>query len=219
MFNTALKWAVLTTATTAMSATGLILGAPAQAAPCDQYGLPLLVKEASGWSVVIPGSGLAASGRATAVDPRGQSKQGTASGSISGSHIDVTIGYDNGQFQRYVGDIDNAGNASGVTQNNIAKESNIAWSSESKLQCISTPKPSTATGTATNPGTGPVVQAAPTVTVTADVDFYDNPHGDGDPLGFLPAGKVVTVKKPCTPNAFCALADGTYAYGEFLENN
>ena len=58
-----------------------------------------------------------------------------------------------------------------------------------------------------------------TATATAAVDIYDNPNGDGDPKGFLKKGTKVTVKKPCTPNAFCALADGTFAWGEYLENN
>jgi hypothetical protein len=66
----------------------------------------------------------------------------------------------------------------------------------------------------------PAVVAAPTATVTADVDVFDNPNGDGQALpNFLKKGTKVAVKKPCTPNAFCALADGTFAWGEFLKNN
>jgi hypothetical protein len=55
-------------------------------------------------------------------------------------------------------------------------------------------------------------------TVTADVDVYDNPNGDGESKGFLKKGAIVTVKAPCTSDAFCALTDGTFVWGEFLEN-
>lgn len=61
----------------------------------------------------------------------------------------------------------------------------------------------------------------PTATVTADVDLYKAPGGNAnDKLNkFLKQGTKVTVKKPCTPHDWCALADGTFAYGEFLQNN
>jgi hypothetical protein len=58
-----------------------------------------------------------------------------------------------------------------------------------------------------------------TATVTAAVDVYDNPSGNGKPLKFLEKGQTVTVVVPCTPDAFCALTDGTFAWGEFLKNN
>lgn len=109
MFEKAMRRAVLTAWTSALGAAAVLLyAAPAQAAPCDQFGLGgnMIAVKTSGWKVVIPGSGTFASGRTTAVDPRGQSKQGNASGSISGRHVDFTITYDNGQFPRYVGDVD-----------------------------------------------------------------------------------------------------------------
>ena len=42
--------------------------------------------------------------------------------------------------------------------------------------------------------------------------------GDGPPLKFLTTGTTVQVKAPCTQDAFCALTNGTFAWGEFFEN-
>jgi hypothetical protein len=71
------------------------------------------------------------------------------------------------------------------------------------------------------PAVPPVAAALPTATVIGDVDLYSAPTGDDkDRTGtFLKKGAVVKVLKPCTSNDWCALADGTFAFGEFLNNN
>jgi hypothetical protein len=55
--------------------------------------------------------------------------------------------------------------------------------------------------------------------VTSDVDVYDAPGGGGNVIGILRQGEVVKVVTPCPSNDWCALADGRFAWGEFLRNN
>lgn len=68
-------------------------------------------------------------------------------------------------------------------------------------------------------GCNPVPQATPTATVTSDVDVYDAPGGTGTVVGMLRKGDVVAVVKPCPADDWCALADGRFAWGEFLTND
>lgn len=60
----------------------------------------------------------------------------------------------------------------------------------------------------------PVALAAPTSTVTGDVDVYDVPGGVGTVVGMLSAGQQVT--KNCRSDNWCEVPGQGWVWGDFL---
>jgi hypothetical protein len=145
---------------------------------------------------------------------------GKGSGGITGRTIDFavnwTLGPGAGLSNHYTGVIGDDGLAHGTTVNN--RNDTNTWQTIEPLPCAAAAPAAPVDPPAPKP-IRPIGRLGPTATATADVDVYDNPNGDGNPKNFLLKGTKVSVKQPCTPNAFCALADGTFVWGEFLRNN
>jgi hypothetical protein len=137
-------------AAAAVGAAGfLTLPAPAYAdpmiplaPPCQQWSFPgdVQIREAAtGWDVAFSATGQSAGGRATATGPGG-SKSGNITGAMTkGGHVELTVRYDNGQVQQYVGDVGDDAKLRGVTRNNVPKESGIHWSTVFPISCSKAP--------------------------------------------------------------------------------
>lgn len=219
------KNAVWAASASAITALGLLAGPPlAQAEPdCTQFGYNggIVIKEDSGWSVVIPFTGQAAGGTVTAVDARGQSKQGNVSGSVSGRNINVTATYNGGGSQRYVGDIGNDGIGRGITQNPVASANGIGWHTEFAFNCLAKPAPAVVPPREeTKPVPDPVdAVPAPMATISGDVDVYDSPGGGGNVQGMANTGMQVSVLL-CKPDNWCQISFGDetgWVWGDFLD--
>jgi hypothetical protein len=137
-------------AATAISAIGVLtVAADVQAdpmvplaPPCDQWAFPgdVLIREAgTGWDVSFSSSGQSAGGRATATGPGGTKSGNISGGMTKGGHVTLTVRYDNGQFQQYVGDVGDDAKLHGVTQNNVPNESGIRWSTVFPISCSKAP--------------------------------------------------------------------------------
>lgn len=212
-------WAASASAITALGL--LVCPSVAQAEPdCTQFGYNggIVIHEDSGWKIVVPFNGQAAGGTATAVAPDGQSKQGSASGSISGRSFNVTVGYNNGQFQGYVGQIGNDGIGRGATQNNISGESGIGWSTEFPFNCTAKPAPVELPPEEVTPPVDPdpVPVQVPLATVTGDVDVYDSPGGGGNVTGTLNEGDQVDLVG-CNADNWCEVRGVGWVWGDFID--
>lgn len=216
------KNAVWAASASAITALGLLAGPPlAQAEPdCTQFGYNggIVIKEDSGWSVVIPFTGQAAGGTVTAVDARGQSKQGNVSGSVSGRNINVTATYNGGGSQRYVGDIGNDGIGRGITQNPVASANGIGWHTEFAFNCLAKPAPAVVPPREeTKPVPDPVdAVPAPMATISGDVDVYDSPGGGGNVTGTLNEGQQVDLVA-CNADNWCEIKGVGWVWGDFVD--
>jgi hypothetical protein len=139
-------------AATAVSAMGIFSvmstaqGAPMipLAPPCDKWIFPgyVAIQEVgTGWFVTFDSDGTEASGKATAAPRRGAKKFGTISGRITGTHVELRVDYDNGQFQSYIGDVGDDAKLHGVTRNNQPRESGIRWDTVTPVYCEGQPPP------------------------------------------------------------------------------
>jgi hypothetical protein len=103
-----------------------LLAAPAVAhADCAQWGFAGqvdIVEAGTGWGVTFFSNGTEAIGGATASNG-GDSKSGQVSGGMYGKKFSVSVHYDNGQTQNYVGRVGDDGVANGVTRNGVTNES------------------------------------------------------------------------------------------------
>lgn len=235
-------------AAAAIGAAGLLLTvpAPAQATPmfplappCNSYQFPggyvLFHEPTTNFSFRFDTTGKpstsVAGTLADGTDKKGAPFHGTAQGGISGRHVDITVNWDNGTYQGYVGDVGTDGYAHGRTQNNHPDQSGIPWDLVSAaFTCADAPVPPANAGTGAQGGTGaetgPVVEKpppAPTATVTSDVDLYDVPGGSGRVIDLLKTGQVVTLdtteNSTCPANDWCVFADPKGAAWGFVKNN
>ncbi|GFG51008.1 hypothetical protein CQY20_22370 [Mycolicibacterium agri] len=197
--------ATLIAATTTCSTMGLVaVAAPAQAIPlfplapaCNAWAFPgdVLIREGgTGWNVAFSSTGHTASGRATASHESGQSKSGNISGGFTGSHVDLTVRYDNGETQRYIGDVDTNDNnkLAGKTANNVF------WRTVFPISCAEVVPPA-------NPGAPSKTAFVTTPPEYDEVDVYDTPGGTGNVIGTIAKDKGVQANADCKPDDWCLI--------------
>jgi hypothetical protein len=90
----------------------------------------------TGWNVTFFSNGRLATGDATASNNRGESKTGSVRGGITEDNrrYNVSVDYDNGQYQLYSGRVGPDGVATGATNNGITLESGKRFTS--RLVCL-----------------------------------------------------------------------------------
>jgi hypothetical protein len=226
-----------------ITAAGALLTCPALAQarpmfplapPCGNWefsgGYVLIGESTTGFSTrfdTAPTPSTSVAGTAAdGTDKKGGAHHGTAHGGISGRHIDVTVNWDNGTYQGYVGDVTDETHANGRTQNNHPDQSNIPWATQSTaFKCADAPAAQPGPVQKQDPAQkqDPHPQAStPTARVTRDTDLYDksNDNRDAKIIGHLKAGQTVKVNAACTPNAWCTLTEPAgAAWGRDLTNN
>lgn len=93
--------------------------------PCAQWGFAGqvdIIETGTGWGVTFFSNGTEAIGGGTASNG-GDSKSGQVSGGMYGKKFSVSVHYDNGQTQNYVGRVGVDGVATGATRNSVTNES------------------------------------------------------------------------------------------------
>jgi len=134
---------VLAAATTALSASLLMLPAPAQAEACTQYGFigDMAIRQSNGYRLEFTSMGPAATGRATATGANGAMMTGNISGSIAGRNVDFTIRWDGGAGQgHYTGKVGNDDFVhGGTTVDESNPTSRASWESTVPFGCLAPP--------------------------------------------------------------------------------
>jgi hypothetical protein len=124
---------------------GLLTGpAPAQAAPCSQWGFngETELRQANEWDVSFTSTGAAASGSALArAQSTGDYLTGNITGGINGRTVDLTIKWSNAHTGRYRGNVADDGFAHGTTIDETEPASTSRWDSRSPLACIAASAP------------------------------------------------------------------------------
>jgi hypothetical protein len=90
----------------------------------------------TGWTVTFFSNGIHATGDATASNNRGESKTGSVRGGLwnNGRDYNVSVDYDNGQYQLYTGRVSADGIVTGETNNGITLETGKAFTQ--RLVCL-----------------------------------------------------------------------------------
>ena len=119
----------------------LTWAAPAQAAPCSQWGFPggrFLFTQSNGYTVELSSpSGQDAQSRALAWNNSGDELYGRSGGNINGYHINFDVQWTNGHIGKYQGGMDPNGFAHGSTVDLKDPNSTASWDSVAALRCIS----------------------------------------------------------------------------------
>ena len=99
-------------------------------------GESVIFEQDTGWSVTFSGQRRLVSGDAVASNNRGESKTGSVRGGITEDNrrYNVSVDYDNGQYQLYSGRVGPDGVATGATNNGITLESGKRFTS--RLVCL-----------------------------------------------------------------------------------
>lgn len=99
-------------------------------------GESIITERDTGWTVTFSGQGRQARGPAIASNNRGESKTGSVRGGITddGRRYNVSVDYDNGQYQLYTGRVSVDGVVTGATNNGITLESGKAFTQ--RLACL-----------------------------------------------------------------------------------
>jgi hypothetical protein len=218
----------------AISAIGVLTGSaiaqarpPIPLAPTCSFNGTYVLNQSNGFRVEFPWNGAAPSGTAIAYGNDQQPKlTGPVSGGItSANEVAVTIDWAGPSHGQYVGALDAGGNVRGGFNQDIGGSGNTAsWDSVTPLKCVEAPAPAPPQkppppAEIPKPPDEKPIPAAPTATVTSDVDQYSGPNGEGDVIGILRVGDVLKVVAPCPADGWCNFTDGTSAWGEFLKNN
>jgi hypothetical protein len=194
----------------AASATGAVVGfltvpVPAQATPmfplappgCNQFEFPggvNILEVGTGWSVAFDATGKTLNARVTAKHP-GETKLGTITGGFTNvSHVDMTVNYDNGQSQRYIGDVDFNDNRKLAGQT----ASGVFWRTQFPIMCGEVVPQA-------NPGAPSKTGFITTPPEYDEVDVYDVPDGVGKVVGTVAKDKGVQVNADCQPDTWCLI--------------
>jgi hypothetical protein len=193
-----------------------MVGATAQAdpmvplaPPCDQWAFPgdVLIREGgTGWDVAFSSTGQSAGGRATATGPGGTKSGNISGGMTQGGHVTLTVRYDNGQFQQYVGDVGDDAKLHGVTHNNVPNESGIRWSTVFPISCskapLELPIPEEVPDPEEKAPPPPPPPEKPFATAPVDTDVYDVKQGTR--IGSLRGGQQVELgPEGCGDDQWC----------------
>jgi hypothetical protein len=223
-------------AATALIAVGILMTpAPAQAIPvvplapaCTDYQFTGTVdlEQSNGWLVVFAATGRTVAGSASAFSHTSHisDMSGNVNGGINGGHLDFTIRWDNGPVGHYIGDVGDSGVATGTTVDQTNPGSTSTWHSTGGLACVasptapapppSAPPPPPASTPPPAPAWRPPIRPANTqATVTADVDVYDVPGGNGNVIGTLRKGQQVQLAGSCNKNDWCQVVDQGWVWG------
>jgi hypothetical protein len=212
------------------------------APPCNDYQFPagyvLLLEPTTKFSIRFeapPTPGRSFRGvTVDATDKSGKRLHGTGDGGINGRNIHLTVNWDSGEYQNYLGQLGDDGVAHGRTQNNHPDQSGVDWQSVSTaFDCMPdrTPKgpPIAApddptTGVSPAPPANqspPVISTGPNsraARITGDVDVYAEPGGVGSPVSTVTKGTIVTVLQRRDDN-WVQLADIGWVWGDFVSGH
>jgi hypothetical protein len=109
---------------------------------CEQYQFigDYSLHQSNGFTVQFSSTGPGASGSATALDSSGKTAlRGSVSGSITGTHVDFTIRWDQGPQGHYTGKVGADGFAHGSTNDESNPGSSATWDATVPLGCANTP--------------------------------------------------------------------------------
>jgi hypothetical protein len=215
--DTIMNRSKLFAAAAAISAAGFLpFAAPAQALPmfplapaCSQWGFPgdyfdFYTTKDYKVSVNSKGQTLGPSAVTFFRFSGTNGVYGNASGSISGTAINLNVNWSDGSPGQYVGTIDPNGVPHGYVLNGGAD-----WKSDAPLTCVTSAPPN---GPETPPG-GPAAPATATV-VGEDVDVYDVPGGNGNVIGILRVNNQVQLVGTCKPQDWCEVQGAAVPTGK-----
>jgi hypothetical protein len=216
----------LLAAAAAIGAAGFLITvpAPAQAAPCSQWGFPTGgngFTNQLGQSLLFQAAGKTVSqSPASWTGPNGTKGSGYLNGSINGSGMNFTWKGDGGppDFKggatiTFVGNVNNDGSAGGTVSYSTGGPGSFTLTKP--MTCLDVPAaaPPQQQGQPQQPE--PQQQAKPMATVTGDVDLYDTPGGSGNVIGMLNSGQQVEFIS-CKSDNWCHVAPG-WVWGDFLQ--
>jgi hypothetical protein len=209
-------------AAAAISATGMLaVPAPGHAAPGDcKYEFPgsFVLNQSNGFRVEFPATGTFASGTATSFNnSQAVADTGQVSGAINGTDVGLTIDWGGNVVGMYNGTVREGGTVAGQTSQ-AGTNNSATWESVTALKCIveAAPPQQPPPGQQQKPP-DPETPPPLTATVNGDVDLYDVPGGDGNVIGILRDGEVVSLPRPCPPAEWCEVTGKGWVWGDFLQ--
>jgi hypothetical protein len=219
----------LLAAAVAIGAAGLItVPAPAQAAPCSQWGF----QNAGNGFKVNTGQTLTfqAAGKTVNQEPaswvNGTPGSGYLNGSVQGTGLNFTWKGDGGPpdfkggpTDTFVGTVDMNGNANGTVS--YSNNPTGSFTSQKPMVCLdappAAPPPPPAAPAPPAALAAPATPATPSATVTSDVDVYNaknEPDGAGHVVGILRSGSQVQLVGSCQSQSWCQVSGAAVPSGK-----
>jgi hypothetical protein len=223
----------LLAAAAAIGAAGFLITAPApaQAAPCSQWGFPNGGNGFTndlGQSLLFQAAGKTETQAAASwVGPNGTKGSGYLNGSINGTGLSFTWKGDGGPPNftggatiTFSGTVNNDGSAGGTVSYSDGPPG--SFTSNKPMTCLDAPPaapppPPPAAPEAPAAPVVPATPATPSATVTSDVDVYNvknEPDGTGHVVGILRSGSQVQLVGSCQPQSWCQVSGAAVPGGK-----